>query len=76
MVAHPRVEVTATQQSDSASPPKEPPTLLRVAGLVTLVAMVAIDAFVSGWDPDPWVYLAAPPLIVWGPGLIPAITRR
>ena len=47
--------------------PTSPPPVTRVAGLVALVALAAVDAFSVGWDPNPMVYLAAVALIVWGP---------
>jgi len=46
-----------------------------VAGLVALVAVVAIDAVSPHFDPDPWVYGIAA-VIVWGPGMLPGLGRK
>lgn len=54
----------------------DPPVLLRVVGLVALVAAMAIDAFAPDWDPDPWVYLGGVALVVWGPTIVPSLVRR
>lgn len=56
-------------------PTKDPPPLLRVAGLVALVTMVTLDAYVTDFNPDPWVYGIAA-LIVWGPGMLPGLGRK
>lgn len=57
-------------------PAKDPPALLRGAGLVVFLALAGVDAFAPGWDPDPWIYLAGVALIVWGPRIIPSLVRR
>ena len=46
-----------------------------MAGLVALVAMVTLDAYVPDFDPDPWVYGVAA-LIVWGPGMLLGLGRK
>ena len=72
VVATPPPSPTVTQTTTTT----EPPVLLRVAGLVTLVASIGIDAFAPSWNPDPWVYLGAVALIVWGPNILPSLTHR
>lgn len=49
--------------------------MLRGAGLVALVAMVAIDGASAHFDPDPWVYAIAA-VIIWGPGMLPGLGRK
>lgn len=57
------------------TPPPTPPMALSIVGLVALVASLGIDAFAPGWDPEPWTYLVAIVVLVWGPTMIPAIFR-
>ena len=48
----------------------DPPVALRLAGLVALLVIIAVDALVTSWSPEPWVYIAGIALIVWGPRVV------
>ncbi len=51
------------------TPTKDPPTLLRAAGLCALLVMIVVDAKVPDWNPDRWTYLIVA-LMVWGPKVL------
>ncbi len=55
---------------------KDPPPLLRVAGLVAFLALALVDSLDAEWNPDPWVYLGGVAVIVWGPAMLPSIGRK
>ncbi len=50
--------------------------LLRVAGLVTFLALAALDALAPGWDPPIWAYASSVGVLVWGPTLLGMVGRK
>lgn len=50
--------------------------LLRVAGLVTFVALAALDALVGDWDPPLWSYSSAVVVLIWGPAMLALVGRK
>lgn len=57
-------------------PDTGPPMLLRVAGLVTFVALAALDALVGDWDPPLWSYSSAVVVLIWGPAMLALVGRK
>lgn len=67
---------SAVPDEPNPPPSSDPSTWLRLAGLVALLIIVAIDAISVEWNPDPWVHLAGIGLLVWGPRVATSGIRR